>query len=126
LKRKFEVVAGQCIARYLKRAHCERDVIIARISRGTFLALAAIFLLALDYTYTAVGWEQVFISELPCTNICRTAEYRNASRSSENLLVLIQLDAVRKDNQFVSLWCHGAFIIPMALAMYHSVEVFTK
>jgi len=29
--------------------------------------------------------------------ICRTLEYRNALRSSKNLLGLIQLDAVHKD-----------------------------
>jgi len=36
------------------------DVIITRVSRGTFPALAAIFLLALNYAYTAVG--NTFIS----------------------------------------------------------------
>jgi len=30
-------------------------------------------------------------------NICRTVEYGNTSRSSKNILVLIQLGAVRKD-----------------------------
>jgi len=50
LKRKFDVVAGPCITCYLERAHYVCDVIIACIRRGMLPALAAIFLLALDYT----------------------------------------------------------------------------
>jgi len=50
LKSKFEVVVGLHITGYLKRPHCVCDVIIVCISRGTFPTLAAIFLLALDYT----------------------------------------------------------------------------
>jgi len=60
LKRKFEFVAGSCIACYLKCAHRVCDVIIASISRGTFPTLTTIFLLASDYIYTTVG--NTFIS----------------------------------------------------------------
>jgi len=41
--------------------------------------------------------EHVYTSQLPCAKICRTAKYRNASRSSKNLMVLKQLGTVRKD-----------------------------
>ena len=120
----FEVVAGPCIACYLQRAHCVCDTIIGRISRGTFPALAAIFFCLL-WT-TRCSWKYVCISQLPFVKICRTAEYRNASRSSKNLLVLIHQGAVRRLNWFVSLWCPEAFILPMAFVMYHMVEAFPK
>jgi len=82
LKHELEVVAGPCIACYLKRAHYVCDAIIACISRGTFPALAAIFCLL--WTIHC-SWEHVYISQLPCTKICRTAEYKNVSRNSKNL-----------------------------------------
>jgi len=47
LKREFEVVAGPYVAGCL-RAHCVCDVMIACINRGTYPALTAIFLLALN------------------------------------------------------------------------------
>jgi len=79
LKRKFEVVAGPCIACYLKRAHCKCNVIIARISHGMFPAHDAIFLLALDYTYTAVG--NTFVSH-SCT-VRKFVELRNIEMPQE-------------------------------------------
>jgi len=51
----LKLLRGPCIACYLKRAHCVCDVIIAHISHGRLAVLAAIFLLALNYAYTAVG-----------------------------------------------------------------------
>jgi len=71
------------------------DVIITRVSRGTFPALAAIFLLALNYAYTAVG--NTFISH--SCRVWRFVELLNIKmpRSSKNPLVLMQLGTVRKD-----------------------------
>jgi len=66
LKRKFQVVAGPCIACYLKCVHCICDVIIACISRGIFPALAAIFCLLWTTHYS---WEHVYISQLLCMNL---------------------------------------------------------
>jgi len=43
------------------------------------------------------SWEHVYISQLSCVKIYRTAEYRHALRSSKNLLILLQLGAARKD-----------------------------
>jgi len=70
------------------------DVIMAYIGRGMFPALAAIFLLALDYTLQ-LGTR--LYQQLPCTKICRTVEFRNASRNFEYFLVLIQLGAAHED-----------------------------
>ena len=51
--------------------------------------------------FSACFWlcscEHVYISQLSCMMICRTAGYRIASRCSKNLLVLIHPSAVRKD-----------------------------
>jgi len=68
---------------------------IAHIGRGMFPVLVTIFLLALDYAYTAVG---ITFTSNSC-HVRRFVELQNFEipRNSKNLLVLIQLGAVHKD-----------------------------
>jgi len=89
LKRKFDVVASLCIALRVWRNNClyQSGNVSRTCDRHYFSATSA----------AQCCWEHVYILQLSCMKICRTAEYLNASRSSKNLLVPIQLGAVRKD-----------------------------
>jgi len=111
LKRKFEVVAARALHDILNvRTVC--DVMITCISRGTFAALAAvIFLLALDYTYTAVG--NTFISR--SCRVWRFVELRNVQMPCEVLKISWSWYS-RALYWLVSMWCHET-IIPMAFVM---------
>jgi len=73
LKCKFEVVAGPCVACYLKRAHCVCDIIIALISCGIFPTFAAIFLLALDDTLQLATVTRLYLTAAMCEGLynCR-------------------------------------------------------
>ena len=68
--------------------------------------------------------EHVYVSQLSCTKIRRSAGYRNVSQKFKKSPGPDTAGQYKRLNWFVRLWRHEAFIIPMAFVMHHLLEEF--